>query len=192
MSAETEPGKGQVPSPKELAFARLVVAGKGWTEAYRLVYTVAPTMDARNVSRKAAEVYRRKRVQDLIERLRQEVEREVVLERAEIIREIHALATSDIRGIVDGRGRLKLPHQLDPKTAAGISKFKMSVDGTIEYTMHSKVSALDQAAKILGLYERDNRQKTDPLKELLSKLGGKVLGVTQDNSPTGAADDEDD
>jgi hypothetical protein len=56
--------------------------------------------------------------------------------------------------------------------------------------MHSKVSAIDQACKILGLYERDNRQKTDPLTELLKNLGGKVLGPTADNSPLGGSDDD--
>jgi len=147
-------------------------------------------MQPSNVSHKAVAVRRRPKVIARIKELQAEISREVVLEQADVIREIHAIATSDIRGIVDEKGRLKLPHDLDARTAAGISKFKMTADGTIEYQFHNKTTALDQACKILGLYERDNRQKTDPLSELLGKLSGKVLGVTADNSPID--DDEED
>lgn len=37
-------------------------------------------------------------------------------------------------------------------------------------------SAREQAAKILGLYESDNKQKTDPIRELIASLPGNIIG----------------
>ena len=48
------------------------------------------------------------------------------------------------------------------------------------------ISAFSTQAKLLGLFEADNKQKTDPLKELLTHLQGNVMG------PSTTAPDEDD
>jgi hypothetical protein len=36
---------------------------------------------------------------------------------------------------------------------------------------------LAESSRVLGLYEKDNRQKIDPLRELIESLSGKVVGV---------------
>lgn len=164
-------------------FAMALLTESSQSAALRKSHRPAADWPARKVHVTASEWAARPDVRGRVAELQQRIAREVVLERADVIRQIHALATSDIRGIIDKQGKLKLPHELDAHTAAGIAKFKMTVDGTIEYTMHPKVSALDQACKILGLYERDNNQKTDPLTELLKNLNGRVFGVTADSRP---------
>lgn len=169
--------------PSREAFARCVVEGLTKSDALRKSYRPAAQWKPQRIHEVACRWAREPKVHARISALREELARQVVLEQVAVIRQIHAIATADIRGIVDEHGRIKLPHQLDAKTAAGISKFKMSVDGTIEYVMHSKVAALDQACKILGLYERDNRQNADPLTDLLRRLSGHVIGVTADARP---------
>lgn len=179
-------------TPKQEAFARNVVAGMSTVDAYRNAgYSIENYTNPNNVYNKANAVRREAKVVRRIKELQAELAREVVLERADMIREIRDLATSDIRGIVNDKGQIRLPHELDKATAAAISKFKMTFDGTIEYQFHSKTTALDQACKILGLYEQDNKQKTDPLADLLRSLGGKVLGPTADNSAREPEDGDD-
>ena len=54
----------------------------------------------------------------------------------------------------------------------------------IEIKMHSKVDALEKLASHLGMYEKDNQQKTDPLASLLHRIAsgnGNGLRTVQDD-----------
>lgn len=42
----------------------------------------------------------------------------------------------------------------------------------------ARIRALEILAKMNGMFEIDNRQKTDPLRDLLGALSGNVLGVS--------------
>ena len=95
------------------------------------------------------------------------------------LRETARIAYSDPRKIMHEDGRIKMPHELDEDTAAAIASFEVSFDGSIKYKFWPKTTAIDQAHKIQGHYERDNKQKADPLRELLGALGGNVLGVSE-------------
>ena len=45
--------------------------------------------------------------------------------------------------------------------------------------MHSKLDALEKLAKHVGLYQKDNEQKTDPLAALLARIAsGNSNGFT--------------
>lgn len=178
--------------PRYEAFALAMVTEPSQAAALRKSHKPAANWPASKCHETASRWAALPQVQARVAEIQQSIAREVVLEQAEIVRAIRTIALSDIRGIVDEKGQLRLPNQLDDATAAAVSKFKITDKGTIEYQFHNKVSALDQACKILGLYERDNRQKTDPLSDLLGKLSGKVLGVTADNSPDDDDEDEDD
>lgn len=71
----------------------------------------------------------------------------------------------------DGQSRtvLKDTRHLSPRAAALYAGAKQTRDG-IEVKMHSKLDALEKLAKHLGLYEKDNQQKTDPLASLLNRI----------------------
>ena len=94
-------------------------------------------------------------------------------------REIARIAYADPRKIMHADGRIKMPHELDDDTAAAIASFEVSFDGSIKYKFWPKGQPLDMANKINGAYERDNKQKADPLRDLLGALGGNVLGVSK-------------
>jgi phage terminase small subunit len=81
-------------------------------------------------------------------------------------------------GIIDlsdpKKPRVKLPHELDAATAAAISSFEIDDMGRIKYRFWDKNSSLERAAKILGAFKEDNRQK-NPITALLGQLSGNVL-----------------
>lgn len=79
----------------------------------------------------------------------------------------------------DGLARtvLKDTRQLSPEASALYAGAKQSRFG-IEIQMHSKLDALEKLAKHLGLYEKDNSQKTPPVPSLISlvpMLSGDVI-----------------
>ncbi|WP_103018119.1 terminase small subunit [Alicycliphilus denitrificans] len=71
----------------------------------------------------------------------------------------------------DGQARtvLKDTRHLSPRAAALYAGAKQTKEG-IEIKMHSKLDALEKLAKHLGLYEKDNQQKADPLAALLHRI----------------------
>lgn len=115
-----------------------------------------------------------------IARLMAERSERVELQADRVLKEIGRILCADIRKIMHPNGRIKMPHELDDDTAAAISSFKLKADGEIEYKFWDKNSALEKAMKHLGQYVLDNKQKTDPLRDLLQSLGGNVMGVSGD------------
>ena len=71
----------------------------------------------------------------------------------------------------DGQARtvLKDTRHLSANAAALYAGAKQTKDG-IEIKMHSKLDAIEKLAKHVGLYEKDNQQKADPLAALLARV----------------------
>lgn len=71
----------------------------------------------------------------------------------------------------DGYARpvIKDTRKFSPSAAALYAGAKQTKEG-IEIKMHSKMDALEKLARHLGLYQKDNEQKTDPLAALLHTL----------------------
>ncbi len=71
----------------------------------------------------------------------------------------------------DGQARtvLKDTRHLSANAAALYAGAKQTKDG-IEIKMHSKLDAIEKLAKHLGVYEKDNQQKADPLTALLTRI----------------------
>ena len=80
-----------------------------------------------------------------------------------------------------GRGRTFLG-DTRKLSAAGVALYagvKETKEG-FEVKMHSKLDALEKVAKHIGLYEKDNQQKTDPLGALLAAIGRSALPVVKE------------
>lgn len=71
----------------------------------------------------------------------------------------------------DGQPRtvLKDTRHLSERGVALYAGAKQTKEG-IEIKMHSKMDALEKLAKHLGVYEKDNQQKADPLSSLLTRI----------------------
>ena len=116
----------------------------------------------------------------ILDSRRRDVLANLQLDTERTFKEVARIAYADPRRIMDEKGKILLPHELDAETAAAIASFEISFDGSIKYKFWPKTTALEMANKIQGGYEKDNRQKTDPLRELLAGLNGNVLGVRKD------------
>lgn len=176
-------------------FCRRIVAGDTQADAYVAAYPKAAAWRKGNIRTQASKLARRPYIRTTVSAMQQAKTEAVIVERVRTLKEIARLALFDPRGVVhmDGpnKGRFKTLDELDEQTAAGVASFKFGQDGSIEYRFHNKVAALEQAAKHLGLFERDNDQKKDPLTSLLAGLAGNVIGVAKDDGPAIAIADDD-
>ena len=78
----------------------------------------------------------------------------------------------------DARVVLKDTRTLSQQAAALYAGAKVTKHG-IEVQMHSKMDAIEKLAKHLGVYEKDNQQKADPLAALLARIAsGNANGFT--------------
>lgn len=72
-------------------------------------------------------------------------------------------------------------------------RLKEEADDFSEFASHSaRIRALELVGKINGVFEIDNKQKTDGLSDILAGLNGKVMGVTRDDPLNASDDDQDD
>lgn len=165
-------------TPQQERFALEVATGKSQADAYRAAYRTC-NMKIDTIYESASRLMADQRIATRVADIQRAAADRAELDASELMREIKRVALSDIGGIMHVDGRVKLPHELDPSTRAAVASFKIDEYGRIEYKFWDKNSALDKAAKILGLYELDNKQKSDPLVDLLASLSGNVLGPAQ-------------
>lgn len=185
MSAKNEWGL----TPQQEKFAQLVGGGMSQVDAYRAAYPKSAKWKDEALRVAGAKMSAIGNVSVRIKQIQAAGADRAELDAAEIVREIRRLAVSDIAGIMDENGRVKLPHELDPQTRAAVASFKIDEYGRIEYKFWDKGAALEKAAKIKGLYEADNKQKGSGAAEFLAQLQSNVLGVVKDQ-PGSDDDDE--
>lgn len=162
-------------SDKRVAFVREYLVDLNATQA-----AIRAGYSAKFANTNATKLLQNTAIADEIARLMAERSARVELKSDRVLKEISRILCADIRKIMHPNGRIKMPHELDDDTAAAIASFKLKADGEIEYKFWDKNSALEKAMKHLGQYVLDNKQKTDPLRDLLQSLGGNVMGVSGD------------
>jgi len=157
-------------------FAQGVASGLSQAEAYRQAYPKSLKWKSEAVHQQASSLAALPHVSSRVAALRAEAAAQAGLSRVDVLAEVRMLAHSDIGEIMHADGRVKLPNELSPATRAAVASFEIDEYGRIKYKFWDKNVALEKAMKHLGLYEIDNKQKTDPLKELLKGLSGNVVG----------------
>lgn len=168
MAAKNEHGL----TPPQEIFAQHVGAGKGLSEAYRLAYKTGKSKPE-TVNENASRLMADSKVAARVSKIQADGAEKAGLDAAAILMELKKLAHSDIAGIMDANGRVKLPHELDPQTRAAVSSFKIDEFGRIEYKFWPKNNAIDMAMKHLGLFEKDNSQQTPPMVGLVQLVALK-------------------
>lgn len=184
MAAKNEHGL----TPQQEHFAQLVGGGSSGVDAYRKAYPKAIAWKDESVRVEAAKMLANPNISQRVKRIQADGAELAGLDSAKIAAEIAKVAHSDIGGIMDESGRVKLPNELDAGTRAAVKSFKIDEFGRIEYSFWDKNAALTNAAKITGMFEKDNKQKTDPLVEFLANLSGNVIGPTPADDPSIDAD----
>ena len=111
-----------------------------------------------------------------VTRRRTEIVANTELSTEQTIREVARLAFSDPRNIVNPDGSIKRLNELDADTAAAVASYEVDKDGVIKYKFWDKNSAIEKAAKIQGLYEKDNDQHAAPVVNVTTI---KVSGLSE-------------
>ena len=169
-------------TPQKEAFAQAVGSGQmTQSDAYRQAYPASKKWKDDSVHNKSSALMRDAQVKARVKQIQEVGAVKAGIVAGDILEELKRIALSDISGIIDkATGKVLLPHELDPATRAAVASFKIDEYGRIEYKFWDKNSAIDKAMKHKGLFEVDNKQKTDPLAEVLKGLGGNVAGVVKD------------
>ncbi len=97
-----------------------------------------------------------------------------------VLAQVACIALADPRRLVDEKGRFLPLHELPDDIAMAVSSVEVTKDGSLKYRLWDKNSALEKAMKHLGLYERDNKQKTDPFTEMMEFLRERGSRIAPD------------
>lgn len=138
---------------------QLVLGGMTQRDAYNAVYGPKPWSN--NVlDTKASEMFRDPKVKARMAMLQQQAAERCELKLADVLEETRRIMLSTPAGVIDkATGKVKLPHELDPATAAAVQSFEIDDLGRIKYKFWDKNSALERAARILGAFKEDNAQQ---------------------------------
>ena len=126
-------------------------------------------------------------IQQLLRNRQNEIAQKFELTTESVIAELAKIVHCDPRRLFDAKGAL-LPLKDWPDEVAGAvasleveelfvgrGDEKVSIGATKKLKFWDKNSAIEKAMKHLGLFERDNEQKTDPLRDLLERVSGSSL-----------------
>ena len=161
-------------TPQREKFAREVASGKSQADAYRTAYPRALKWKEEAVWSQASRLMADSEVAARVSSLVKMVEQEFAIETSELLRETSRIAFSDIRKTMRADGTYLPPAELDEDTARAVSSFEDDGKGKIRYRFWDKNVALEKLFKHQGLFEKDNKQKSDPLKEFILSLGGNI------------------
>ncbi|MEO8021083.1 terminase small subunit [Polaromonas sp.] len=182
-------------TPKQEAFCLAYIECGNASKAYRQVYD-AKDMLPGTVWSSACLLLQNPKVAARVRFLKDQASALILLTKADVLAEAMRLATFDIRKLYDDHGSPIPIHELDPDTAAcllgvdvleefeGQGKDRKFIGYTKKYKTGDKKGALEMLFKHFGLYEVDNQQKTDPLRELLKAMGGKSAFPVVKDAPT--------
>ncbi len=106
-------------------------------------------------------------VKSYVEKLQQEISKRTEITADMVVNEIAKLAFSNQQDYIEDGNDIKDISKIDRDKAAAVESIQTTTsttkDGTttvsVKIKQHSKVQALEQLAKHLGLYEKDNKQK---------------------------------
>lgn len=167
MSAKNEHGL----TPQQERFAQLVASGKSLAEAYRVAYPKSLKWAESAVWAQSSRLMTNSKVSARCKALAQKVEQIFAVDTAKLLRETDRLANSSIVNIMHPDGRVKLPHELDPDTAAAVASFEMNEKGEIKYKFWDKNSAQERLFKHKGLFQLDNEQSKPVVYQQIELVG---------------------
>lgn len=133
----------------------------------------------------ASKLLRKPKVSAMLEARTKELQQKLEVNTENVLRELGRLAFFDIRKLYDENGKLKAPHDLDDDTAAALASIESEelFEGRGEDREHigtvrkvkifDKNPSLANAMKHLGMFEKHNKQVTDPVRELLAAIDGR-------------------
>ena len=175
---------------KQERFAIEYVKTGNASEAYRIAYDASGMKDE-TIWPAASRLLADCKVAARVGELRKQAADSAMMTSADVLREAMRLARFDIRKLYRDDGSPIPIQELDDETAAAVqavetlevyeydteAKQKVFVGYTKKYKVADKNAALEKLFKHFGLYEKDNAQKNDPIREFLNQCSGKSLPI---------------
>lgn len=165
-------------------FACLLAEGMTQADAYRGAFK-AGRMKPAQVHEEASRIASDPKVAARVGMLQAELADKSVLKAEQILRETARIAMATPAGLVKrtkGQGgpetdkvTFLMPDELPADVAAAVASFEIDELGRIKYKFWDKNASLERAAKILGLFREDNKQKASELVALWQALSGNVV-----------------
>jgi hypothetical protein len=147
-------------TPDREIFAQRVASGMRGIDALLEAKPFARKWSKNAISIRSSQLQAEPAVQARIIAIQAEAAASVSLKLEDVLEETRRIMLSTPAGIVDKvTGKIKLPHELDPATAAAVASFEIDDLGRIKYKFWDKNASLERAAKILGAFKKDNEQK---------------------------------
>ena len=155
-------------------FAQLIAGGETHLDAYRKVYPKSAGASVLTLRPRSSRLAANPPVRARIASLQAAACARAGLTADGVLREIMNIAFSDLSNAFTENGVMKPVNEMDATTRAAIASWEITKDGT-KIKFWDKNAALDKLMKHLGQYAIDNKQRADPLSELLAQLSGGIF-----------------
>lgn len=154
------------------------------TACYRAAYKPKRAKD-KTIREKASRKLAEGNIQTTIKALREQITEKAVITEAEVLNIAASMVKATLADFYDDNGNIKPPSEWteDMKHAAaslktfeefeGYGKEREHVGDVRELKLWDKNAALERLFKYFGMFEKDNKQKTDPIRELLDAVNGR-------------------
>lgn len=163
-------------TPKREHFARLVAAGFTQSDAYRQAFGTTTERNATvwvESTALAADPSVARRIDQLRAIATAHSTEAFAVSRARVLAEMYRIATADPRKLLDAKGKPLPLNELPDELAAAIEQVDIVTgpDGQPQYRyrLARKAPVIDQLAKVLGMYEADNRQRSQALADVIAQ-----------------------
>ena len=159
---------------KQERFAVAYLQSGNASAAYRLCYG-AEGMKEATVNKRAAELLKHGGITGRLTELRDRVSNKAVLSVEKTLAQLARIVNGDPREFFDAGGKLRPLDTLSDDAVAALASIKSfeeyqgrgenreAIGMVREVKFFNRVDAIEKAMKHLGLFERDNKQKADPI-----------------------------
>ena len=94
-----------------------------------------------------------------------------------VMTETARVAFFDPRKLFHPNGMIKKVTELDDDTAGALAQFERDLGSIYKFKAHNKIAALELAARLLGMFAKDNAQKVDQITQLLAEVSNRGAGL---------------
>lgn len=171
---------GSAEQRRKLFVEALLSNGENVTQA-----ALAAGFSPNSAASQGSRLLKNAKIRQLLDSRRADLLQKAELTTEKILVSLRQALFFDPRRLYREDGSLKAVHELDEDTALalvgieaaeefiGTGDARKLVSRTRKVKWLDKNSAREQAARMLGMFEKDNRQRTDPLSDLVREIMGK-------------------
>jgi phage terminase small subunit len=125
-------------------------------------------------------------LQERIAVLVKELQEKTGITAEQVVRELAKIGFANIKGVLDDNNEIKDISKLPDDITAAIESIQSDIrhdggdsDGyteKVKVKLHSKLHALTDLGKHLGIFEKDNKQKNELLSTVMDRINGSTAG----------------